>query len=243
MASYSALGTWYNELTEDIPYDAFIRYYESAFARHNGKFKLILDLCCGTGTLSKKLSQRGYDVIPIDASEEMLTVAENETKNLANPPFLIHQNVQELDLFGTVDAAICALDSFNYIPPDDLSLVFQRLRLFIRPGGLFLFDIKLPGSFISLNGQTFVDERENVLCIWQANLEKNGKALRYSMDLFSNLGEGLWKKETEEHVEYLYQPEEIYSLLAEYGFIADKEINDTPQKDQGRMFFTAERSV
>lgn len=150
MASYSALATWYNELTEDIPYDAFIRYYESAFARHNGKFKLILDLCCGTGTLSKKLSQRGYDVIAIDASEEMLTVAENETKNLANPPFLIHQNVQELDLFGTVDAAICALDSFNYIPPDDLSLVFQRLRLFIRPGGLFYLTSNFPALLFLL---------------------------------------------------------------------------------------------
>lgn len=243
MTSYSALSTWYNELTKDIPYPSFIHYYERAFLKHSGDFQLILDLCCGTGTLSKCLSKRGYDVIAVDESEEMLMVARGEMGGLSNPPLLICQKAQDLDLFGTVDAAICALDSLNYIPPDDINRVFQRLRLFIRPGGLFLFDIKTPDSFISLDGQTFVDERENIICIWQANLLHDRKAICYDMDLFTNQGNDLWKKETEEHIEYLYSPEELQSLLLMNGFIPDNEnTEDTPQKDEGRMFFTCERS-
>ena len=240
MSSYGALARWYDQLTGDVDYGEFADFYEAEFAADGGEFRLLLDLCCGTGTLTGELTERGYELIGVDASEDMLMQAREKCAELATPPVFICQDAAELDLYGTVDACVCSLDGANYIPPEDLELCFSRLKFFIRPGGMFVFDIKLPEWFRSLDGDVFVDESEDVLCLWRADFDEELGAIVYGMDLFSRRGE-LWERDGEEHIEYAHEPAWLKSILEENGFESVKLRYDCPQADFGRLFITAKR--
>lgn len=240
MSCYRFLAPWYDKLTGDVPYTRFADFYEAEFRRNGGEFKLLLDLCCGTGTLTDVLSRRGYEMIAVDSSVEMLIEAQSKSAGLETPPLFLCQDAAALDLYGTVDAAVCSLDGMNYIPPEDLPEVFRRLRLFVRPGGLLIFDIRTPEFLRSLDGDVFVDEQEDVLCLWRADFEEALPAIIYGMDIFSRQGR-LWQRESEEHVEYAHEPAALQTLLEQAGFHDVCLRPDCPQGDMGRLFITAIR--
>ena len=240
MSCYRFLAPWYDKLTGDVPYERFADFYEAEFRRNGGEFKLLLDLCCGTGTLTSTLSRRGYEMIAVDSSVEMLMEAQAKSAGLETPPLFLCQDAAALDLYGTVDAAVCSLDGMNYIPPEDLPEVFRRLRLFVRPGGLLIFDIRTPEFLRSLDGDIFVDEQEDVLCLWRADFEEDLPAIIYGMDIFSRQGR-LWQRESEEHVEYAHEPAALQALLEQAGFHDVCLRPDCPQGDMGRLFITAIR--
>lgn len=240
MSCYRFLAPWYDKLTGDVPYERFADFYEAEFRRNGGEFKLLLDLCCGTGTLTNVLSRRGYEMIAVDSSVEMLMEAQGKSAGLETPPLFLCQDAAALDLYGTVDAAVCSLDGMNYIPPEDLPEVFRRLRLFVRPGGLLIFDIRTPDFLRSLDGDVFVDEQEDVLCLWRADFEEELPAIIYGMDIFSRQGR-LWQRESEEHVEYAHEPVALRALLEQAGFHDVCLRPDCPQGDMGRLFITAIR--
>lgn len=240
MSCYRFLAPWYDKLTGDVPYTRFADFYEAEFRRNGGEFKLLLDLCCGTGTLTDVLSRRGYEMIAVDSSVEMLMEAQSKSAGLETPPLFLCQDAAALDLYGTVDAAICSLDGMNYIHPEDLPEVFHRLRLFVRPGGLLIFDIRTPEFLRSLDGDIFVDEQEDVLCLWRADFEEALPAIIYGMDIFSRQGR-LWQRESEEHVEYAHEPAALQALLEQTGFHDVCLRPDCPQGDMGRLFITAIR--
>lgn len=240
MSCYRALAPWYDRLTGDVPYERFADFYEAAFRQTGGEFKLLLDLCCGTGTLTYELARRGYEMIAVDASVEMLMETQAKAAGLAVPPLFLCQDAAALDLYGTVDAAVCSLDGMNYIPPETLPEVFHRLHLFVRPGGLLIFDIRTPDFLRSLDGDVFVDEQEDVLCLWRADFEETLPAIIYGMDIFSREG-ALWQRESEEHVEYAHEPATIQALLEQAGFHSVCLRSDCPQGDMGRLFITAIR--
>ena len=106
MSAYNALAPWYDSLTGDIPYHSFIEFYEAEFARDGGEFRLLLDLCCGTGTLTWLMAEKGYEMIAVDQSVEMLMEAQSKPSDARLRPLFLCQSAQELDLYGTVDAAI-----------------------------------------------------------------------------------------------------------------------------------------
>lgn len=240
MSCYRFLAPWYDKLTGDVPYTRFADFYEAEFRRNGGEFKLLLDLCCGTGTLTDVLSRRGYEMIAVDSSVEMLMEAQSKSAGLETPPLFLCQDAAALDLYGTVDAAVCSLDGMNYIPPEDLPEVFRRLWLFVRPGGLLIFDIRTPEFLRSLDGDVFVDEQEDVLCLWRADFEEELPAIIYGMDIFSRHGR-LWQRESEEHVEYAHEPAALQTLLEQAGFHDVCLRPDCPQGDMGRLFITAIR--
>ena len=240
MSCYRFLAPWYDKLTGDVPYERFADFYEAEFRRSGGEFKLLLDLCCGTGTLTNVLSRRGYEMIAVDSSVEMLMEAQSKSAGLETPPLFLCQDAAALDLYGTVDAAVCSLDGMNYIHPEDLPEVFHRLRLFVRPGGLLIFDIRTPDFLRSLDGDVFVDEQEDVLCLWRADFEEALPAIIYGMDIFSRHG-ALWQRESEEHVEYAHEPAALQALLEQAGFHDVCLRADCPQGDMGRLFITAIR--
>ena len=182
MSCYGPLAAWYDQLTGDVPYAAFADLYEAEFARVGGEFRLLLDLCCGTGTLTAEMVRRGYELIGVDASVDMLMQAREKSASLSPAPLWLCQDAGELDLFGTVDASYCSLDGMNYLSPAILPELFHRLRLFVRPGGLVIFDVKSPEWFRSLDGEIFVDEREDLLCLWRADLDEGRQAIVYGMD-------------------------------------------------------------
>lgn len=240
MISYGPLAGFYDRLTRDIPYDEFADFYENEFAKDGGEFRVLLDLCCGTGTLTGILASRGYEMIAADASEDMLIEAREKSLGSEVMPIFLCQDAAELDLYGTVDAAICSLDGINYISMENLPEVFHKLQLFVRPGGLVIFDVKSPESFHELDGKIFVDEDEDVLCLWRADFDYDENAIYYGMDIFSKQGE-LWRRDEEEHVEYAHSPEALVSLLKDAGFTNPRLHTDCPQSGDGRLFITGKR--
>lgn len=240
MSCYGPLASWYDQLTGDVPYEQFANFYEAEFARAGGEFRLLLDLCCGTGTLTWLMAGRGYEMIAADASVEMLMQAREKSAEVKTPPLFLLQDAAELDLYGTVDAAYCSLDGMNYIPPEDLPEVFRRLHLFVRPGGLLIFDIRTPEWLRALDGEVFVDENEDVLCLWRADFDEKADAVIYGMDIFSRAG-ALWERSSEEHIEYAHSPEAISKLLCDSGFVDVQLRRDGPQGDSGRLFICAVR--
>ena len=206
-----------DRLTEDVDYRRFADRYERAFSADGGEFRLLLDLCCGTGSLSLEMSKRGYEMIAADGSESMLMQAREKCADLPVPPLFLLQDAAALDLYGTVDAAFCSLEGINYLSPATLDRLLGRLFLFIRPGGLFLFDLRTPDYLKGLDGDTFVDEDDDVFCLWRADFDDELGALVYGMDLFSREG-GLWRRSREEHVEYAHSPAFLSGLLEKHGF-------------------------
>ena len=241
MSSYDALAPWYDQLTGDVPYREIADFYEQVFRADGGEFRLLLDLCCGTGSMTWELAVRGYEMIAADRSPDMLMQAQNKRRDCAVPPLFLCQSAEELDLYGTVDAAVCCLDGFNYLPLDALREAFRRLHLFVRPGGLLLFDIRTPDFLRGLDGQIFVDEKDDVLCLWRADFDEEAGALVYGMDLFERRGR-LWARSGEEHVEYAHEPETLRSMLEAAGFTDVRLVSDGPQGDAGRLYIISRRN-
>ena len=241
MNAYGPLAFWYDRLTLDIPYEAFVDFYEKEFSADGGECKILLDLCCGTGTLTWLLAERGYEMIAADASPDMLMQAASKAAEVSVPPLFLCQDASALDLYGTVDAAVCSLDGMNYIPESELPEVFHRLHLFVRPGGLLIFDIKTPEWFRSVDGSVSVDETEDMLCLWRAEFDTEENAICYGMDIFSKSG-SLWRRDSEEHIEYAHSPERLAELLEIAGFENVRLCCDCPQSDGGRLFITAKRN-
>lgn len=240
MSCYGSLAAWYDQLTGDVPYSEFAEFYEAEFCRCGGEFRILLDLCCGTGTLTCEMTRRGYELIAVDASVDMLMQAQEKAAGLAPAPLFLCQEAGGLDLYGTVDAAYCSLDGINYIPPAELPELFHRLRLFIRPGGLWIFDLRSPQWLESMDGQIYVDEQEDVLCLWRADLDRENAAVTYGMDIFSRVG-ALWRRDCEEHVEYVHSFGALRRMLEAEGFTDVTLRCDGPQGGAGRQFVIAKR--
>lgn len=244
MSAYGALAGWYDELTRDVDYGQFADYYEKVFGHDGGEYKMLLDLGCGTGSLTCILAERGYEMIAADSSPDMLMSAREKAAALRSgtAPLLICQSAEELDLYGTVDAAISSLDTLSYVPPENLPEVFRRLRLFVRPDGLVIFDLRTPEFLRGMDGSMSIDETDDVFCVWRGRFDAESASLTYGMDIFSRDGE-MWRRSGEEHVEYAHEPREISRILRENGFTEMQTGIDGPQSGDGRRFYVAKRKA
>jgi len=246
MSSYTSLAPYYDLLTRDVPYGAFLAQYEQIFRRYGVAPALVLDLACGTGTLTCLMAEHGYEMIGTDASEDMLAEAAAKAGALTQEPrpLFIRQAMDELDLYGTVGAAVCSLDGINYARPDALDEIFRRLRLFIEPTGVLIFDILPPARLRERDGQVFVDETEDVYCVWRAEYDGEEDACRYGMDIFAEQN-GLWSRSFEEHIEYAHAPETLIRKLTAAGFgeitLYGAFTPDPPAGDEERIFIAARR--
>jgi ubiquinone/menaquinone biosynthesis C-methylase UbiE len=218
MSCYDRLAACYDALTGDVAYGKRADYLERLFRRAAIPVHTVLDLACGTGTMTWLLTERGYEMIGVDGSEEMLAVAMEKYGEVGGvPPIFLHQAMPKLDLYGTVDAAICCLASLNYLTrPADVRRTLERLRLFIAPGGLLVFDVNTPDKFRSLNGQVFLDETEDAYCVWRTEYAR--RLCTYYMDLFLQKDDGTWERSFEIHRERCYTEEELTAWLKEAGF-------------------------
>jgi len=237
MNAYTFLAPLYDRLTADVDYTAFAEYYEILFKRHHRKVETLLDLACGTGTLTGMLADRGYDMIGVDGSEEMLAVARDKLPNV----LLLNQEMEALDLFGTVDAAICALDGANYLPPSALAETLRRVLLFLEPGGLFVFDVNTVHKLKGLDGAMFIDEDDDLYCVWRTEYDEAAQACLYGLDLFVRDG-AIWQRYGEEHIEYAYASQALRRMMAEAGFsnivvYGDKTLAP-PAAAEARIFIT-----
>ncbi|MBR3848514.1 MAG: class I SAM-dependent methyltransferase [Oscillospiraceae bacterium] len=246
MSQYEGLANCYDEFTEDVSYPRWADYFEKLFKSHNTEVSSILDLACGTGTLSFILAERGYEVIGVDASSDMLSqAAAKPCPEGAIPPLFLCQEMEELDLYGTVDAAVSSLDSISYLDGfDALDATLSRLRFFIRPGGLFIFDVNTEHKFHTIDGECFMRDGEDNVCIWRSAYDEDEKRCLMMVDVFKREGE-LWSRSFEEHEEYAFSEKEILKALEENGFSLEAsydELCDAPPHDESmRVFYVARR--
>ena len=247
MASYEFLAGCYDELTTDVGYRSWAGYLEKHFARAGIPVRTVLDLACGTGSLTWELARRGYEMIGVDRSEEMLAQANEKGEDFTGErPIFLHQSMDKLDLYGTIDACVCCLDSVNYVTqPKALLRAFQRVHLFLMPGGLFLFDINTPEKLEGLDGGMFIDETDDTYCVWRADYARRSRICTYGFDLFFRQADGLWRREEEVHEERAYAPEELTELLRAAGFTHIQQYGDRklrhPKPGEGRIFFAARK--
>ena len=244
MSSYDALAASYDALTVDVEYRRRADYLTRQFHRSALPVETVLDLACGTGTMACLLAERGYRMIAVDGSEEMLTQAAWKAAALEQPPMFLHQSMPQLDLYGTVDAAICCLDSLNYLTrPADVQRTFRRLHLFIAPGGLLVFDINTVAKLAALDGQVFLDETEDTYCVWRTEYRRG--LCTYYVDLFRQQGDGAWDRELEIHRQRAYTVEELTGWLKAAGFTDIRTCGDmvrrSPREGEQRIYFTAIR--
>ena len=243
MSAYETLAGAYDGLTRDIDYAGILDFLETVLHEENRHPKKVLDLACGTGSMSVLLAERGYQVIGADISEEMLTFAAQKAWNLENPPFFIHQPMQELCLPQPVDCVFCLLDSLNYVTePEDVRETMKRVYENLTPGGVFLFDINTPFKLHSLDGEIFLDENEESYCVWRVEFDQDENCCYYGIDLFCREG-GLWRRSFEQHCEYAYEPEELKKWLREAGFSRVLAFGDCrlaePEEKEQRIYFAA----
>ena len=247
MSAYEALAGVYDRLTEDVGYERRADYLEKLFKKSRIPVRTVLDLACGTGSITALLMERGYEMIAADASPDMLAAAREKTEGKPGiAPVYLCQSMPELDLYGTVDAAVCCLDSLNYLTsPKEVQRTFQRLRLFIAPGGLLAFDVLTPSGLRELDGQVFLDEREDVYCVWRADFEKRSGICTYGMDIFTQRPDGAWDRDVEEHRERAYEADQLRAWLLEAGFTHIRTYGDcrmsAPREGARRICFTAIR--
>ena len=243
MSAYTTLAGAYDGLTTDVPYEAILDFLEAILRRSGKTPATVLDLACGTGSMSLLLAQRGYQVIGADISEEMLTVAAQKAMAMEHPPFFVRQKMQNLCLPQPVDAVVCLLDSLNYLDePADCRKTLTRVFENLAPGGVFLFDINTPAKLRALDGQVFLDENEDSYCVWRAEFDREENRCYYGIDLFRRAGK-LWQRSFEQHCEYAYEPQTLCRWLEEAGFSRVEQFGDcrlfAPAEGEQRIYFAA----
>ena len=245
MGAYEALAVSYDRLTNDVDYEATVAFYEEILKQEGLKPRTAVDLACGTGSMTAILARKGLQVIGVDMSEEMLTVATMKTIELEPRPMFSCQLLQELRLPKAVDMAVCALDSLDYIlDPDDCKEAIRRAYKALNPGGIFIFDVNTPEKLRAMDGQVFLDEDDDVYCVWRGEFDEETNICSYGMDLFQRHGEA-WERSFEEHQEYAYTREQLTEYLKDSGFTAihvygDREFRE-PVPGEQRIYFSARK--
>ena len=247
MDAYHALAASYDRLTNDVDYEATVEFYMQILEREGYEPRTVADLACGPGSVTAILARMGYPVLGIDMSEEMLTEAMGKVMDMENPPRFVCQKLQELKLPRAVDMAGGALDSLDYITdPDDCKEAIRRTYKALNPGGIFIFAVNTPEKLRAMDGQVFLDEDDDVYCVWRGEFDEDTNICSYGMDLFQREGE-IWHRSFEEHQEYAYSIEQLKTYLKNAGFTqvkvwADREFT-APREGEQRVWFQARKGT
>jgi len=245
MDAYHNLAFSYDRLTNDVDYAAIVAFYQQILRREGLEPRTAVDLACGTGSVSVLLAKAGLQVTGVDMSEEMLTMAYEKAMDMEKPPKFICQKLQNLYLPRGVDLAVCALDSLDYIlDPEDCKQAIVRVYRALNPGGCFIFDVNTPQKLKAMDGQVFLDEDDDVYCVWRGEFDEQANICSYAMDLFQRKGT-VWERSFEEHREYAYSQEELTEYLRNAGFtgievFADRQFT-APDENAQRIYLKARK--
>ncbi len=245
MNAYLNLASSYDRLTNDVDYEATVDFYWQLLNREGLEPRTAVDLACGTGSVALLLAKKGLQVTAVDMSAEMLCVAAQKAEDLENRPVFVCQKLQQLYLPRGVDLAVCALDSMDYITdPADCRAAIHRIYKALNPGGCFIFDVNTPEKLWAMDGQVFLDEDEDVYCVWRGEFDEKTNILSYGMDLFQRQG-GVWHRSFEEHREYAYSAGMLVGYLKEAGFTAIEVYGDrrleSPLQGEQRIYLKARK--
>lgn len=245
MDAYHALAVSYDRLTNDVDYHGTVDFYQKILDREGLMPRTAVDLACGTGSVALLLAQKGIFVTAVDMSEEMLCEASQKAQELPNPPLFVCQKLQELSLPRGVDLAVCALDSLDYITvPHDCQKAIKRVYRALNPGGCFIFDVNTPEKLRAMDDQVFLDEDDDVYCVWRGEFDRGSNICTYWMDLFQRKGK-YWSRSCEEHRQYAYSQQQLTDYLRQAGFsnievFADCRL-ESPRPGEQRIYIKARK--
>lgn len=246
MNGYNVFARYYDDLTRNIDYKKRAEYFHEIIK----KFKktennILLDLACGTGSISEEMARLGYDVIGVDYSQEMLGIALDKKFDSGLNIQYLCQDMRNIDMFGTIDITICALDSINHLDNiEDVRKVFQKVSLFSEYNGLFIFDINTIYKHRNiLADNTFTYETDNLYCIWENTLNKDTNEVKMNLEFFELEENGLYSRSSDGFSEKAYSEEVIDKMLTENNFdILAKYGDDTfgaPEETTQRIIYVA----
>lgn len=242
MSGYGDFAYYYNQLMADADYDKRVEYLWEIFRRWGEVPTLLLDLACGTGSIGGRFWKQGVDVIGVDCSEDMLAVARENYPEM----LLLCQDATELDLYGTVDGAICCLDSLNHIVGyDNFCRAIERTALFLEPGKLFIFDVNTPYKHHHVLGNnTIIKEYEHLFCVWQNSTDSSGLT-HIDLDIFEEDENEAWVRTHEDITEQAYSAEQIAKAAENAGLeilamLGDMSF-DKPDEKAERIIYVCKR--
>lgn len=244
MEAYTGFAALYDAFMEDTPYDEWKEFLIRKLKENGIEDGLVLDLGCGTGTLTEAMAAEGYDMIGVDMSEDMLQIAMEKREASGADILYLCQDMREFELYGTVRAVVSVCDSVNYITePEELKEVFRLVNNYLDPKGVFVFDFNTVYKYETLIGDSVIAEnREDCSFIWENFYYPEEQMNEYEVTFFQKEGE-LYRKFTENHFQRGYTLDEIKKLLAEAGLVFHeaRDGNDfgpvTPES--GRIFVVA----
>lgn len=215
---YETFARVYDEFMQQIPAARWADYAEALWKHFCLKPELVLDLCCGTGSVTLELCRRGYDMIGIDASAQMLSRAREKTAEAgySDKILYVQQDMREFELYGTVDSILCTCDSLNYLSSEqELLQVFMLAENYLGPGGLLLFDLNTEYTFSRiLSDNTFADTTDDAAFIWQNYYYEKEKINEYQVTFFrKDPDSGLYERSQETHYEKAFDPLRVEQLL------------------------------
>lgn len=249
MAGYRDFAFFYDLLMKNADYESRFGYIIGLLAENGIGEGILLDMACGTGTLSKMFAQKGFDVVGIDASEEMLSRAQEKKLEENFDALFLCQKMEELDMFGTVDAAVCTLDSLNHVTEKEkIREIFRRVALFMNDNGLFIFDVNtLYKHRRVLENNAFVFDTENVFCVWQNTLLEDKETTQINLDIFEGdeEEEDVYIRYSEEFFERGYELDFLKKTLENYRFevvgIYDDMTKEPVREDSERAIFVCKK--
>lgn len=223
MDAYSKFAQVYDELMEDVPYGKIAEIVDDKIKNYGVKNNIVLDLACGTGTLTKALNQLGYEMIGADMSAEMLQIAQEKVPDV----LFLNQPMEDFELYGTVGAIVCSLDSVNYILDDEsLFEMFRLCNNYLEPDGLLIFDINTEYKFKNiLADNIFTFDNERIFYTWENDYSEEEKLCDFYLTFFVKEGES-YTRFDEVHTERAYSDEEIVKALEKNGFSVIEKLDD-----------------
>ena len=246
MSGYSVFARYYDQLTANIDYKGRAAYFGELIRKFNKTDNnILLDLACGTGSISEEMARQGFDVIGVDLSDEMLGMAiEKKFDSGLNIQYL-RQDMRNIDMFGTIGVTLCAVDSINLLSPaGDVRQVFEKVALFAEPQGLFIFDVNTLYKHRNiLANNTFTYETDSVYCVWENSLDPKTDEVKMDLVFFEKEENGLWSRSSDSFSEKAYSEELIEQLLDESSLeLVAKYGGDSfepPKEDSQRIVYVA----
>lgn len=251
MESYTGFAQVYDKFMDNIDYDGWCEYLEMLLKEYGIDEKtgnsygnnIVLDMGCGTGSVTSRLSKMGYDMIGIDYSQEMLNIALEKRKE--DNILYLCQDMREFELYGTVAAVISICDSINYITEyEDLVDVFRLVNNYLDPRGIFIFDLKTIQLYKSIGESVIAEDREDCSFIWDNYFDETDSINEYQLSIFVRGEDGRYDKFTEEHYQRAYLIEEIKQALDEAGLKFVTAYNaftkDEATEDNERIYVIAQ---
>ena len=228
---------------DNIPYEEWGKHVKGLLKEYGVDEGLVLELGCGTGTMTEILASAGYDMIGIDQSEEMLEEALEKKQESGHEILYLCQDMREFELYGTVRAIICICDSMNYILEEEeiLGTLTSAAHNYLDYGGLFIFDLNTEYKYRELLGeQTIAENREEGSFIWENYYDEESMINEYDLTLFVKEPSGLYRKEEENHFQRAYSLGTIRELVKRSGLnllhIYDAFTHEPARKDSERVY-------